>query len=351
MTRQEPARAALAAAVEEARDARTPPAGPAVRRLQELAGLVPTGDRTLDQARRQLAAFGCDAFEVQPIPPKGALGLARERIRKWTRDQVENGLGWLKRMNATGYDIYIRPAAPAEDAAQPLAFVDDINQATVDRMRADGLPFAVLNESSPSRFHGWVRIADEPLSREEVTAAAKILAERYGAVVNSADWRHYGRLAGTTNRKPSRATDRGAPFVMLRAAAGDVAPAGDEVLGAARQMLDNQARVAARAAQEARNAAVFSGDHRRLENASSAFQEARQSARTAKPGDESGRDFAGAMSLLRRGYGRAEVEAAIRQASPDLEKRHADVDGYIRRTLDNAESRIASTPATPRYGR
>jgi hypothetical protein len=317
-----------------------------VRHLQALAGVVPTGDRTLDQVRTQLRAFGVEAYEVQPIPPKGVLGLARERIRKWTAEQVEKGLGWLKRMNAQGYDVFIRPAAPTDQTAHPLAFVDDIDQATVDRMRTDGFPFAVLNESSPGRFHGWVRIADEPLLREEVTTAAKVLAQRYGADVNSADWRHYGRIAGTTNRKPSRATERGAPFVMLREASTGVAAGGEEVLAVARQMIENEARTAARSAQEAANARAFRGDRQRFGNATAAFLEARAAARPGRGDDESARDFSGALSLLRRGYSEAEVAVAVRNASPNLEERHAQPDTYVQRTVQRAAAAIASTPAS-----
>ena len=346
MTRQKPARASLAAAVADADASLTPQPGPAVRRLQAVSGVVASGDRTLDQVRAQLRAFGCDAYEVQPIPPKGVEGLARERIRKWTADQVEKGLGWLKRMNAIGYDVFLRPAAPTEHTAQPFAFVDDVDRKTVDRMKVDGFPFAVLNESSPDRFHGWVRIATAPLDRDEVSRAGRILAETYGSDLNSADWRHYGRLAGTTNRKPSRTTSRGAPFVLLRESGGELAPAGNELVAMARQSLENDVRVAARAEQEARSARASHGDERTLGDAVSAFQAARSAASPARSDDESARDFAGTLSLLRRGFDPAEAAAAIRQASPDLAKRHADAEGYIARTVETAAARIASTPAT-----
>ena len=321
------------------------PAGPSVERLRALAGIVPTDDRTLYQVRRQLAAFGAEAYEVQPIPPKG-VEMARERIRKWTAAQVQNALGWLKRANALGYDIFIRPAAPTEKTAHPLAFVDDIDRTTVRRMAKDGLPFAVLNESSPGRYHGWVRIADEPLDRQEVTTAAKMLAAQYGADPASADWRHYGRLAGTTNQKPSRRTEKGPPFVLLEAASAETAPAGAEVLAQVREHLMQQSRIWQNAMQAAYEDAARKLDPARMGDAGTQFEKARSEANPARPEDESARDFSACMSLLRRGYSEAEVAAALRSVSPGLEQRHAQADDYIARTVANASARVQGTPPT-----
>lgn len=315
----------------------TPTPGPTVRALQAVCG-VPQ-DRTLAQVRQQLHAFGAEAFEVQPIAPKGVT-LAKERIRRWTADQVEKGLGWLRRVNVLGYDVFVRPAPPGEGLAHPLAFVDDIDQATVDRMGTEGFPFAVLNESSPARFHGWVRIAAEPLARDEVTTAAKLLAERYGADVNSADWRHYGRLAGTTNQKPSRRTARGAPFVMLRATSRDVASGGGMLLAQARQAIEHAEHAALAARAERRQAAAERTD---LGPAGAAFTEARARAKPHRPDDESARDFAACMSLLRRGFTEDQVADAMREASPDLTRRHAQPEAYITRTLTNAAARVSGT--------
>lgn len=341
MPSQSAAEARLMASTAELDRLTTPAPSDAVEAIQALSGTP--ADRTLAQVRAQLAAFGAEAYEVQPLPPKGVV-LARERIRTWTAGQVEKGLGWLRRMNAVGYDIFIRPAAVGQWMTHSLAFVDDIDQATVDRMRADGLPFAVLNESSPGRFHGWVRLAAGLLLKDEVSAAGQVLARRYGGDPGSTDWRHYGRLAGTTNRKPSRATPRGAPYVMLRAASPDVAPAGGAVVDLARAQMEQEQQDRARAAQEARSTHSFNGDAHALGDASAAFLEARQTVRTTRPGDESGKDYGAAMSLLRRGFTQEQVTAAMLHASPGLDERHRDAAGYVLRTVGNAAARINGVP-------
>jgi hypothetical protein len=306
-------------------------------------------DRTLEQAHRQLKAFGVPLYEIQPIPPKGSDTLKRERIRKMTAAQVEASLGWAKAMNSQGYDIYIRPLAPSETTAHPLLFVDDVDRATIDRMSTDGLPFAVLLESSAARFHGWVRVAGGPQDRAEMSAAGKVVARRYGADPGSADWRHYGRLAGTTNRKPSRATPAGPPWVMLRATSPDIAPAGAEILAAGRALIEEDRLTAARLLQEARRAMAVSVASGNTVSALTAFLAAWQAATPARADDKSARDYAAVLSLVRRGYSDSEIEMALRDGSPGLGvDRHTDVERYVGLTIDNAKSRIASSPAFSR---
>jgi hypothetical protein len=63
----------------------------------------------------------------------------------------------------------------------------------------------------------------ETLDEAASTRAAKLLAERYGGDLGSADWRHFGRLAGFTNPKPSRRLESGLqPFARLLEASGQV---------------------------------------------------------------------------------------------------------------------------------
>jgi hypothetical protein len=60
---------------------------------------------------------------------------------------------------------------------------------------------------------------------EEVTSAyaAELLAERYGGDLGSADWRHFGRLAGFTNPKPSPRLASGLqPFARLLEFSGQI---------------------------------------------------------------------------------------------------------------------------------
>jgi hypothetical protein len=50
------------------------------------------------------------------------------------------------------------------------------------------------------------------------------------------------------------------------------------------------------------------------------------------------------MSMLKRGYTAAQVEAAFREASPGLDDRHRRVDDYIARTVAKAAEFIGREP-------
>jgi hypothetical protein len=74
-------------------------------------------------------------------------------------------------------------------------------------------------------------VSQQPIASEQATMVAKILAERYGGDPASADWRHFGRLAGFTNRKPKHQRESGMqPFVLLREATGVAAERGAQLL-------------------------------------------------------------------------------------------------------------------------
>jgi len=326
-----------------------PPVGPALRRLRSLAGLESRGAAAVDpterQVRSQLKAMGCGAYEVGVLPPKSRRDLSAERTRTWTSEQILDALGWLRRMNALDRDIYIRPAPLPGDQAEPLVFVDDLTPAQAEAMERAGYGFAVKVESSPGRFHGWVRVNDQPISREEATAAAKALAREFGGDPHSADWRHYGRLCGFTNRKPERRTERGQPFALLRAASRAVATAGHALMDRVRQAIAERAEEARRRseaiAQRQRLALPFGGSVAKLGSAADAFAQARarfHQVRDDGTPEHSARDFSACLALRRQGYSVEQISAAMKAGSPDLEQRHAKPDDYIRRTVERAEA-------------
>ena len=138
---------------------------------------------------------------------------------------IGNALSWLRRENAYGAHIYIRPSG-----AHAPSLIDDLSADSLKRMKEAGFETAVTVETSPGNFQTWLnhgRVLTCALS----TLAAKDLAGRFGGDPSSADWRHFGRLAGFTNQKPGRRLPTGLPpFVQLRQSRGGVYTAAPEFI-------------------------------------------------------------------------------------------------------------------------
>jgi hypothetical protein len=164
-------------------------------------------------AMDQLEAMGATSFDVGVKRFDGTMILREE----WGAKQVLKALLWLRRENLNQGHVYIRPAG-----LHGLSMVDDLTAAAIQRMKAEGFAPATVVESSPGNYQAWLKhgqVLTEALS----TQAAKQLAERFGGDLGSADWRHFGRLAGFTNPKPNRRLASGLqPFARLLEASGRV---------------------------------------------------------------------------------------------------------------------------------
>ncbi len=205
-----------------------------VRARPDPEGPMSRPDLTRAAVERQLAAMGQDRYELG-IRDRDS-GQMMER--SWSAGQVLDGLAWLKRQNARGSDIYIRPAAPEHD----LVLLDDVDEDGLDAMRSAGHDPALVLETSPSNYQAWLRLP-EPQPPEVRREVARALAHAHGGDRASADARHFGRLSGFTNRKPAYTTGSGLqPWVLLRQAGGRVAAAAASLVEAACERLAERAR-------------------------------------------------------------------------------------------------------------
>jgi carbon monoxide dehydrogenase subunit G len=89
-----------------------------------------------------------------------------------------------------------------------------------------------------------VRVHEKRLEPKLVTEVATMLAKEYGGDPNSADWRHFGRLAGLTNAKPHHKDGNGRSlYVLAHDSGGKVAPAGLALVQqAAQRVLDREVK-------------------------------------------------------------------------------------------------------------
>jgi hypothetical protein len=181
----------------------------------------------------QLTAMGCTTFEVGVLRSDGRM-ILRER---WREAEIIDALAWLRHENAAGAQIYVRPAG-----VHALTLIDDLTAETVQSMAGEGFEPAVVVETSRGNYQVWLKHA-EVLDERTSTAAAKLLAARLAGDPSSADWRHFGRLAGFTNQKLQRRLPSGlAPFVRLRESSGEIFSRAQETAREVRRTLAEASR-------------------------------------------------------------------------------------------------------------
>ena len=154
----------------------------------------------------QISAMRSERFEV------GVLEIGANRngvMRVWKTDQVLQSLGWLKLQNLRGMNINIRPTS------HHLSLLDDLTPDQLASMRSCGFEPSVIVETSPGNYQAWLDHGRE-LAEEDATHAAQCLARKFGSDYGAAGRRHFGRLAGFTNRKDKHKQANGHyPFVRL----------------------------------------------------------------------------------------------------------------------------------------
>src|SRR4051812_43553235 len=147
---------------------------------------------TLAAMRAHLAAMAWSRYELRLIDIQRRRCVA---TRYWAAAQLlrADTVRFLRARNREGCDVYFRPHAAAENAGYLLVDFDD-GPCPLPDMRAAGHTPCVVVETSPGHQQAWVRVSSHSISPGWATAVARWLAQRYGADVASAEWRHLGRL-------------------------------------------------------------------------------------------------------------------------------------------------------------
>jgi hypothetical protein len=171
--------------------------------------------KTTEAVAKQGRAMKSSIFEVGLFDPTAEHGAMLPRV--WDLDTLLLSVSWLRLKNLEGRNIYIRPSGE-----HALSLIDDASTQTIELLKSQGFAPAVVVETSPRNFQAWL-CHGQILPKHLSTFAARLLASRFGGDPASADWRHYGRLAGFTNRKDKyRRRDGTFPYVRLHEATGAV---------------------------------------------------------------------------------------------------------------------------------
>ncbi len=268
--------------------------------------------------KAQATAMGCDVFEVGLLNPD----VAHEPhmlLRTWDIATLLRSVAWLRHQNAMGRHIFIRP-----HGEHRLTLIDDLVPSKVSQLAKEGFQPAAVVRTSPGNYQVWLK-HPQSLCRDVGTMVAKLLAQRFAGDPSSADWRHFGRLAGFTNRKRKHARYDGSfPFVLLRGASGRVYSHAAQTIGEAEALLHTerpsvpsiygQARAARRTIHDFRSDLRYAADGNRI-------------------------DMAYAIYALSHGIDSGAVADAIR--SRDLSHKGSEQrqEAYVSRTLEKAASR------------
>ena len=269
--------------------------------------------------RGQLRVMGCECFDIGIKRDTGGMILREGQGAR----EIEATIKWLRHENAKGSHIYVRPAG-----THSLSLIDDLSAEAIERMKVEGFEPALVVETSPNNFQAWLnhgQVLEAPMS----TRAAKALVERFGGDTSSADWRHFGRLAGFTNPKRERLWPSGMrPFARLRSATGRVYPKATEFLAGIRASGDgremraeeprkpgrHKGKVEVRALSEFHEAPVYGGD---LHRADMAW--AKHAAGCGMTLEQIKDELLGGRDLSKKGGRKRQLEYAERTARKAIE--------------------------------
>jgi hypothetical protein len=155
---------------------------------------------------RQINAMRTDRFEIGVL----STGIDKNGVmRQWSTETLILSIPWLKAQNANGMNINIRPKG------NHLSLLDDITLDQIEQMRSTGYNPCVIVQTSPGNYQAWLDHGAE-LADDDATVAAQYLARKFQSDYGAASRRHFGRLAGFTNRKQKHRQENGQyPFVRL----------------------------------------------------------------------------------------------------------------------------------------
>jgi hypothetical protein len=269
-----------------------------------------------------------DLFEIGLYNPDAGPNESVMIPRVWDAETILNSTPWLRHQNSDGRNIYIRPKGEHH-----LSLIDDLTTDAVSAMKSAGFAPAVIVETSPGNFQAWLKHAEQ-LSKEVSTASARALAEKFGGDRGAADWRHFGRLAGFTNRK-AKYLDTSAglyPFVRLIEAEGGVYPEAERFLAGVKKEVERQKAERERLREQiAKIAPVLHKDLKTVD----AFR-----LDTRYGGDGTRIDLAYAVYAFSHGAGATQVQAAIRSRDLSHKGNERRQNEYVERTIKKALATI-----------
>jgi hypothetical protein len=186
------------------------------------SGRLPqTRDRSREAVEQQIAAMGVARFEV--LVRDQVIG--QELKREWTKPELLKSIAWLKRMNARGSEVFVRPAGQ-----HGLVLLDELNAEALAAMRRKGFEPAAVIESNSGEYQAWVALSARPVAEPVRKLAAEGLARGFNGTAPDLAVNGFGRLAGFTFNDAMRDREMKRRFVLAREGSPTIASNGEKLL-------------------------------------------------------------------------------------------------------------------------
>lgn len=150
------------------------------------SGVPGPRDRSYEAVQRQVKGMGCQRYEILLVDVQGKA----KQTREWTETQLLGSVTWLKRMNARGHDVLIRPAAPSG-----LVLLDRLTQFDVAKLERSGVPCSAKIQVEADRFQVWLSLGSAAVSEKLRVRIPKYLG------FPAPKGEKFGALAGFVNRQ------------------------------------------------------------------------------------------------------------------------------------------------------
>lgn len=247
---------------------------------------------------------------------------SRPETRQYSHQQLVQATQYLRHRNARGANIYLRPNETAH------VLIDDLDPDSLEQFTRDHSP-AVIVETSPANFQCWLTVSPEPVDPGLASAAARLLAGRYGGDPGAASAVQHGRAPGLTNRKACHERRDGSfPWAILHHAARLVDPAGAALLHDA---------AATRCERKGTGTAPTSPTLMLQRTPGEEHAAATRMVRAMLPAgaavDRSRLDYAVARRQVARGVAPGRIEAVILAGARASSMRGVEAEDYARRTV------------------
>ena len=290
-------------------------------------------NRTYIAMQKQMEIMGGNEFEVSVTTMKG-----HGKTRLWSKDEVLNAVDWLKRENARGSHVFIKPADQKNNG---LVYLSDLNKNQINEMKSKGLEPALLLEDQPNCYDAWIRLSSNEI-RPEI---APIVRKQIRSMISGDSYHIFksiqGSLAGFTNKfYKSESKGRRNPYILVRESSGKVASSGAHIINAsitqynqslAHNMQQNRLEASINVQDTNYRRDPVIEYRQRLKYFIDKYQDNIMLAKA---------DFLISKSMAKQGYKPDAIKKALEEASPEYpyQKLEKKGDLYIQQTVNNASN-------------